>query len=231
MRMKLYGVRSRTLRLIGLGAAVVMALSLPAGLQAQYRDRDRGPFTRLEPGTQIAVRTSEYIDSDRADGRIFRGNVDQPVTGSNGRLAIPGGSPVELIVRSAPDGDLILDLESVVVNGERYAIRADANRIESNRREGVGANRRTGEYVGGGAILGTIVGAIAGGGKGAAIGAATGAAAGAGTQVLTRGHEVRIPRESLLTFRLDRPLDMGVTDAGVDRDGRHYHDYYRDNPR
>src|SRR6266849_6550160 len=74
--------------------------------------------TRIEPGTVVAVRTDEPIDAARADGRIFTGVVDQDVRGSNGRLAIPRGSSVELIVRSAPDRDLILDLESVVVNGQ-----------------------------------------------------------------------------------------------------------------
>ena len=77
-------------------------------------------------------------------------------------------------------------------------------------------------------MLGSIIGAIAGGGKGAAIGAAAGAAAGAGTQTLTRGRFVRVPRESLLTFRLEHPLEIGVADTGFMRDGRHYHDYHYD---
>lgn len=186
-----------------------------------YQDRDR--FTRLEPGTTIAVRTNEYIDVQRGDGRVYTGTVDQDVVGGNGRLAIPRGAEVELMVRRASDNDLILDLESVVVNGQRYALRANADRIES--RDGVGKNRRTGEFVGGGALLGTIIGAIAGGGKGAAIGAAAGAAAGVGGQVLTRGRQVRVPAESVLTFRLQQPLDMGVADNGILRNGRHYHDY------
>ena len=58
----------------------------------------------------------------------------------------------------APDNDLNLDLESVVVDGQRYAIDADQH-IESQRRDGVGANERTAEHVGGGAILGSIIGA------------------------------------------------------------------------
>jgi hypothetical protein len=138
-------------------------------------------------------------------------------------VAIPRGSYVELIVRVAPDSDLNLDLDSVTVNGRRYAIDA-AEHIESQRRDGVGANERTAQHVGGGAILGSIIGAIAGGGKGAAIGAAAGAAAGAGTEMATRGREVRVPAESLLTFRLEHPLVVGVVDRGVDRDGFHYHD-------
>ena len=58
------------------------------------------------------------------------------------------------------------------------------------------------------AIIGSIIGAIAGGGKGAAIGAAAGAAGGATAQMATRGREIRIPSESVLTFRLERGLRL-----------------------
>jgi hypothetical protein len=176
------------------------------------------------------VRTNEPIHVTRRDDRVYYGTINDDVLDANHRLAIPRGSQVELIVRTAPDNDLILDLDSVVVNGERYAIDSDVNRIESDKREGVGANKRTGEFVGGGAVIGSIIGAIAGGGKGAAVGAAAGAAAGASTQTLTRGREVRVPAEAILTFRLDRPLVVGIPDRGRDRDGHHYHDYYDENP-
>ena len=189
------------------------------------RRRPAPELTRIEPGTVVPVRTNQYISSARADGRIFTGSVSQDVMGSNGALAIPQGSDVELIVRNAPDGDLVLDLESVMINGRRYAVAASANRIDADKKEGVGANQRTGKYVGGGAILGGIIGAIAGGGKGAAIGAGVGAAAGAGDEMATRGREVRVPSETLLTFRLDQPLVMGVADNGETEGGYHYHGY------
>jgi hypothetical protein len=139
----------------------------------------------------VAVRPSESIDVDRKDYRVYRGTVDQDVRGDNGRLAIPRGSSVELMVRVQPDNDLSLDLESVTVNGQRYAIRTDANHVESAHDN---------------SLVGAIVGAINGG------------------QV--RGRAVRIPRDTLLTFRIQRPLDMGVADRGVDREGHHYHDWY-----
>ena len=180
------------------------------------------PVTRIERGTTIAVRTNEYIDSRRADGRIYTATVTEDVRGDDGSVGIPRGSGVELEVRVAPDGDLILDLDSVVAYGQRYSVAANSERIESNR-EGIGANRRTGEYVGGGALLGSIIGAIAGGGKGAAIGAAAGAAAGAGGQIITRGADVRVPAESLLTFRLEQGLTVGVPDNGYQRGRWHYH--------
>ena len=155
----------------------------------RYRDNDRGIYARLEPGTMIPVRTNESIDVDRRDNRVYYGTVDREVRGNNGRIAIPRGSNAELIVRVARDNDLILDLESVVVNGQRYAIRSEPNRVESQRDN---------------SLVGAIVGAVTGG------------------QV--QGRAVRIPRDSVVTFRLERPLDMGVADRGVTRDGNHYHD-------
>src|SRR5207244_8372470 len=110
--------------------------------------------------------------------------------------------------------ELALDLDSVIVNGQRFAVQSDSNVVQSGRSEGIGINERTGKYVGGGAVIGAIIGAIAGGGKGAAIGAGAGAAAGAGAQVLTRGHSVKVPAESLLTFRLAAPLRAAVLDDG-----------------
>jgi hypothetical protein len=48
------------------------------------------------------------------------------------------------MIRVAPDGDLILDLDSVVVNGQRYAIRADVNRLDAPERSS--NDGRTGEF-------------------------------------------------------------------------------------
>jgi hypothetical protein len=174
-------------------------------------------------GTSITVRTNQSIDAKKSDGQIFTAVVDQDVLDANNNVAIPRGSSAELMVRKLSSNELTLDLESVTVNGQRYALSAEANELSSTRKEGIGTNERTAKYVGGGAVLGAIVGAIAGGGKGAAIGAAAGAGAGAGTQVLTRGKSVKVPSESLLTFRLEQPLGVATADDGFTRKGRHYH--------
>jgi len=145
-------------------------------------------MTRIEPGTSIVVRTNDAIDVDRGNDRIYRGIVDQDVRGENGRMAIPRGAGVELKVRVAADNDLILDLESITVNGERYALKADADRVEAKRDD---------------SLVGAILGAVAG--------------------VQVRGRAVRVPRDSVLTFRIDRALVVGVPDRGYDRDGNHYH--------
>jgi|SRR5579872_1957298 len=199
------------------------------GCQAEFSlndDRYPGsPVSRVEPGTNLAVRTNEDIDTHSRDGRVYYGRIADEVRSSDGQIAIPRGSDVELIVRRARDNDLILDIESITAYGQRYAIDTQAERIESSERQGVGANKRTGEFVGGGAVLGTILGAIAGGGKGAAIGAAAGAAAGAGGEIATQGRELHVPAESIVNFRLDQPLLINIPDNGYEQNGEHYHRY------
>jgi len=177
----------------------------------------------VDTGTTIAVRTNEVIDVDHSDGRIFSGAIDQDVADRQGRVALPRGTYVEMLVRKISDDEYALDLESATVNGRRLAVEADNSAVTAEKSEGIGANSRTGKYVGGGAVIGAIIGAVTGGGKGAAIGAGVGAAGGAGVQVLTRGKNVKVPSESLVTFRLEQPLRTGVADSGFSRNGYHYH--------
>jgi len=185
----------------------------------------------VRAGREIAIRTSESIDArSPSDSRIYRGVVDRDVRSEDGRVMIPSGSNAELILRNSTRDEVVLDLESVDVHGQRYAVSTENESVQagSSEKQGVGANRRTGKYVGGGAVIGSIIGAIAGGGKGAAIGAAAGAGAGAVGQTVTRGGNVRVPAESLITFRLDRDLRVGIRDEGYDRNGYHYHRYATD---
>jgi hypothetical protein len=176
----------------------------------------------IEAGTEILVRTNERINARNSDGRVYTGVIERDVMDASGRIAVQSGSTVELTVRGVTN-QLVLDLESVTMNGQRFAVDASADEIGGRQRDGVGANNRTGEFVGGGALLGTILGAIAGGGRGAAIGALSGAGAGAGTLLLTRGRRVNLPEESLVTFRLNQAIQTGVADNGFNRNGHHYH--------
>lgn len=218
----------RSIRILSAGAllwALCLAPSLGARPIYQFPSANRA----IDAGTTINVRTNETIKAKDSSGRVFSGFVDQDVMDSNRNIVIPKGSNVELVVRKVSANDLTLDLDSVTVNGQRYGIQTEQN-VVSGQKEGLGANKRTGEYVGGGAAIGAIIGAIAGGGKGAAIGAGAGAAAGAGAQVLTRGKSIDVPAESLLTFRLTQPLRMGIVDQGYTRNGRHYHRYDQNDP-
>jgi hypothetical protein len=176
------------------------------------RSAIRSTTYSLPAGALIPVRSEETIDAAiAAQGQTYAAEVTRDVTDAGGAVVIPRGSNAQIIIRSAVKGgrikgqsDLVLDLDSVSVDGRRY--RLDTQDVVEKGRAGVGKNKRTAEFTGGGAVIGSIIGAIAGGGKGAAIGAAAGAGAGAGTQIVTRGKSIRIPAETVLTFRLESPL-------------------------
>jgi hypothetical protein len=199
----------------------VVILTLAASLSA-WSQQDRIPS-----GTEITVRTNEKIEAKSSNqGRIYNAVVDRDVVDSSGNVVVPRGADAELIIRTTSNRDIQLDLESVNVNGRRYVV-STADEVVSgdgSQKEGVGANKRTAKYAGGGAVIGSIIGAIAGGGKGAAIGAIAGGGAGAIGQTVTRGRDVKVPAESLLTFRLDQPLRIGGPDRGKTDRGQHYHD-------
>ena len=172
-------------------------------------DRDR--FALLPPGTQISVRTDQGINSRNAwQGIVYAATIVQDVNDRDGRVVIPRGSRASMVIRRVEQGplggeNLILDLDSVQVNGRWYHV---ASTGLAGSKGPIGANKGTAEMVGGGAAIGTLLGAITGGGTGAAVGAAAGAVAGGGIEVLTKGHEIRVPSESVLNFRLDRPLEL-----------------------
>jgi hypothetical protein len=166
----------------------------------------------LPAGTETPVRLDETIDSKKAtEGQVYPAEVTQDIVDEAGDVVIPRGSNAQVVIKSVSKGsrfhgasDLVLDLRSVTVEGQEYIL--DASELTRKGKDGVGANRRTAEYTGGGAAIGAIIGAIAGGGKGAAIGAGSGAGAGAVTQIITKGGSIKVPAETILTFKLDRPL-------------------------
>jgi hypothetical protein len=167
----------------------------------------------LPSGTDLTVRTSEDIDSSTAVvNQTFSAIVERDILGESDNVIIPAGSHAVLVVREISSGgttgspDMVIDMQSMTVSGRRYLV--STTNLRQDTGTGLGKNRRTAETVGGGAALGTIIGAIAGGAKGAAIGVLVGAAGGAGVQVLNRGKDVRVPAETLLTFRLDRPASL-----------------------
>ena len=201
-----------------------MALLIPAVGSAQSWDY----VNPIPAGTTLQVRTTEPIDTESMDGRIFTGTIENDVRDTQGRMAIPRGATAELVVRRDADNDLVLDLDSVTVNGRRYGVDATGNRVGGGidiKNSGIGANKETARNVGGGALLGAILGAVIGGGDGAAAGAAAGAAVGAGAQILTKGRRVNVPAETLLSYKLQSDINLDVRDSGFDREGRHFHSY------
>jgi len=157
--------------------------------------------------TDIKVRTDKSIPAKPADNATYTASVSTDVKDSGGIVIIPRGSRATLVAVPNNDGkDTTLDLRSVNVSGTRYFLTTQT-KSGSSAPGGLGANSRTGKYVGGGAAIGAVMGAIFGGGKGAAIGALAGGAGGAGAQVYT-GRKKEIPAETELSFKLAQDLQM-----------------------
>jgi hypothetical protein len=166
--------------------AVALALCVPMAVAQDPKrddlDLERGRITMIAAGTTVLVRTQESIDVASRNDRVYRGVVEQDVRDQKGHIAIPRGSPVELKVRVAPDSDLVLDIESINVNGGRYGVWSDADRVEAQNKD---------------SLVGTIVGGA--------------------ESVQVRGSTVRVPLDTLLTFRIEHNMIAGlqVPDPGV----------------
>lgn len=177
--------------------ATVAALSLMSFAQTN----------RVIPkGAEIKVRTDQAIPAKPKANASFPAQVTEDVQNSSGAVVIPHGSPATLVAVPTDDGkDTVLDLRSVTINSRKYLITSTSSSAKGGA--GLGANKRTAKYVGGGAAVGAVLGAILGGGKGAAIGALVGGAGGAGAQVYT-GRKKEIPAETVLSFKLAEDLQL-----------------------
>ena len=161
-------------------------------------------------GSVLSVRLLESVNSDlNQPGDQFVASLASPVMVGD-RVVIPAEAGLQgkiVEVRSAGRftgrSSLVLELTRLAYNGKSYQLRTS-----QYSQQGPARDTRSAETIGGGAGVGAILGAIVGGGKGAAIGAVIGAGVGTGVQARTKGAQVRLPAESLLSFRLETPLEV-----------------------
>jgi len=164
----------------------------------------------IPSGTTIAIRLVDAINSETSQpGQTFRATLDSPLS-SEGDVALPSGYDVQghiVDVKSAGKfagkSELVLQLDRITVGSKSYSIQTDQYRRAGNSR-----STNTAEKVGAGAAIGAIIGGIAGGGKGAGIGAAAGGGLGGGVQAASKGQQVKLPAEAVLSFTLQSPLTV-----------------------
>ena len=176
-----------------------------------------GPKTiTLPSGTAIPIRLSDEINTKTARANdTFHGTTAAAVT-TSGFTAIPAGTSITGRLSEAKaaghfSGSAELAVELVSLRLPAPSGPEDVSILTqelSNKAVGRGAN--TAEKAGGGAAFGAIIGALAGGGAGAGIGAASGGGLGLGANALTRGKEIDLKPEQLLTFRTSAPLDIKI---------------------
>jgi hypothetical protein len=158
----------------------------------------------IPAGTHIAVRIRQDLGSKISQaGETFTANVASPIL-IDGQTAIRVGAPVTgTVVDAKPLGHfkggayLELRLDTIRANGVTYQVHSNAlERVEASK------GKRSAKFIGGGAGLGALIGGIAGGGKGALVGGLVGGGAGTAGAGLSGNHEIVIPAETTLTFRL-----------------------------
>jgi hypothetical protein len=94
-----------------------------AGEFALLGVRSLGFVSRITPGTVVTVRTNGLIDAQRL-GSVYQATVAEDVFDRDGRVAIPRGSLVQMIVRENRDGGMALGLDSIAVDGQPYSLQA-----------------------------------------------------------------------------------------------------------
>jgi len=130
----------------------------------------------VEPGATIRVRTNDAIDAGDGNRRVFSGTLEQDLLNRNGRVAVARGSEVRMTAREVSRNEMAVDLNSLIVNGERYNVSS-------------------------------------------------------GAQIVGRGRRAYIPANSVLTFRLDEPLRIGMAEPnGRYKPGYNDDDDYQSNP-
>jgi hypothetical protein len=190
--------------------------SRPKDYAASDRDSTRTSNARstdyvtIPSGTRISVRTTDAIDSTQNHvGDKFIASLEQPIMNGD-EVVVPKGADVYgRLTESKASGtfagksQLRLELTGIVVNGRTIPMVTGAYEMTGKSKTASTAKRTVG-----GAAVGSLIGALAGGGKGAAIGAGVGGAAGAGSEVITKGDQVKVPSETLLDFTLEQDMSI-----------------------
>lgn len=176
---------------------------------AAPRPPERAAVT-IPAGERVSVRTIDDINSARnTAGQVFRASLDAPLI-SNGRVMVPAGTPASVVLESSTSAGRIKGRSELELRLSRLEYRGRSYPISTStvQEAGKARGKQTAVRTGIGAAAGAVIGAIAGGGKGAAIGSAAGGGAGLGYNLFTHGQQVKIPPESILTFRLEAPLTI-----------------------
>jgi len=167
-------------------------------------------YVTIPAGTRISVRTVDGIDSTKNHpGDRFQASLEEPLMVDGNVIAAKGSDVYGRLAESKKSGkftgrsQLQLELTGIVVNGQTVPVVTEEYELTGKSRGASTAKRTIG-----GAAVGSIIGAIAGGGKGAAIGAAAGGGLGAGSEIITKGDQVKVPSETLLDFTLQQDLSI-----------------------
>ena len=168
----------------------------------------------IQQGTYVTVRINQGLSSDRnQQGDAFFASLAAPlvvngvVVAQRGQTVVGRVSEAERAGRTQGTSRLALQLtELTLADGQQVPVETEL--VTRHAMTSVGRDAGT---VATATVVGAVVGAGADRGRGAAIGAGVGAAAGIVGVLLTRGNATAVYPESVLTFRLERPVDIDTS--------------------
>jgi len=164
----------------------------------------------LPTGTVIPIRMTDTLDSGKTQpNTVFHGSLAGDLI-VDGMVVAKSGASVTGRVIIAKDathftGSSELSIELTRIDTVDHPVDVVTDAYD---KQGAGRGKNTALKTGGGAAVGAVLGGLLGGGKGAAIGAASGGGLGAGANGVTRGQQVQIPTETLVTFHLQSPISV-----------------------
>jgi BON domain len=176
----------------------------------------------IPSGTVIPIRMTDTLDSATTQSNtVFHGSLAGDLIADGMVVAKSGASVVGRVITAKDathfSGSSELSIELTRIDTVDHPVDVVTDAFTKN---GAGRGKNTAVKTGGGAAVGAILGGLLGGGKGAAIGAATGGGVGAGVNGVTRGQQVQIPTETLVSFHLQSPISVTTSKkVGGARDG------------
>lgn len=164
----------------------------------------------IPEGTILEVRLTEQLSSRRnVSDDEFEAILDRDLMVGQEVVAKKGSRVVGRLLDVKDSGrvkgvaKMSLELDEIYIEDEPYAVRT--GRIDF---QAEGSKKDDAKKIGIGAGIGAIIGGIFGGGKGAAIGAAAGGGATGAKVLVTKGEDIELQAEKLLSFRLERDVKI-----------------------
>ncbi|HET6215950.1 MAG TPA: BON domain-containing protein [Acidobacteriaceae bacterium] len=173
-------------------------------------------------GTVIPIRMTDALNSATTQSNsVFHGSLAGDLIVDGMVVAKSGASVVGRVITAKDathfSGSSELSIELTRIDTVDHPVDVVTDAFTKN---GNGRGKNTAAKTGGGAAVGAILGGLLGGGKGAAIGAVTGGGVGAGANGVTRGQQVQIPTETLVSFHLQSPISVTTSKkVGGSREG------------
>jgi hypothetical protein len=176
------------------------------------------PATSTLPvGTSVTLASTKEITSrTNKVGETFTATVGAAITDADGRVVIPAGAVVTLLIeaiapaanRGDTTGTLRLKATSVAFGGERYDLDGRTTSVAYTLK-GRGIDGDAAAKVGAGAVVGAVAGRVLGGGsRGSVVGGVVGAATGAAIAAESADRDVVVAEGARIVIALREALTV-----------------------